>query len=119
MKVNTLEPVYVEFIPLNIEEGQLYISMRYGTAIHLCPCGCKNKVITPLNPSGWTMKFNGKVSLSPSIGNFELECRSHYFIVDNNVESAQINFERKSNVKQKGKRKKLKFKRHFPFIFLS
>lgn len=119
MKVDYFEPVYVEFIPLNIEEGKLYISMRYGTATHMCPCGCQSKVVTPLGPSGWTMKFNGKISLSPSIGNYHLECNSHYFIEENQIIWVQMKFKDKLKDKQKGKRKKLKFKKRFPFLFLS
>lgn len=31
------------FIPERLEEGILYVSIKYHTAAHLCPCGCKNK----------------------------------------------------------------------------
>jgi len=39
---------FVEFIPEKIEEGVLYISIQYCTAIHNCVCGCGNEVVTPL-----------------------------------------------------------------------
>lgn len=117
MKVDTFLPVYVEFIPLNLEEGKLYVSMRYGTVVHLCPCGCLTKIVTPIKPDGWTMRFNGKISLSPSIGNYEIDCQSHYFITDNQVEWVLPKSRYVSNKKSKIKRKKLKFKKKFPYFF--
>lgn len=59
----------------------LYISMEYGTAAHSCCCGCGEEVVTPFTPTDWKMTFDGEtVSLSPSIGNWNLPCRSHYVI---------------------------------------
>ncbi len=44
-------------------------------------CGCGNKVVTPITPTDWTYIFNGEaVSLSPSIGNWNFKCQSHYWI---------------------------------------
>jgi hypothetical protein len=65
-------------------EGTMYISKLYKTAIHLCLCGCKNQVVTPLTKDGWnlTEEKNGKISLSPSIGNFNFPCKSHYIITN-------------------------------------
>ncbi|WP_205748889.1 DUF6527 family protein [Emticicia sp. CRIBPO] len=80
---------FIEFIPEKTEDGILYISMEYCTAIHKCVCGCGNKVVTPLSPTGWKLTFNGKtVTLDPSIGNWNFECQSHYWIRDNEVEFA-------------------------------
>lgn len=77
---------FVEFIPENIEEGILYISIEYCTAIHKCVCGCGNEVVTPISPTDWELIFDGKtVSLSPSIGNWSFECKSHYFITRNKI----------------------------------
>lgn len=82
----TLRLEFVELMPLALEEGVLYISMAHTVAIHKCACGCGEKVVTPLDPSGWTLTFDGKaVSLSPSIGNWNFSCRSHYFIIRNQV----------------------------------
>lgn len=117
MKVDTFLPVYVDFIPLNIEEGKLYVSMRFGTAVHLCPCGCKTKIVTPIRSGGWTMRFNGKISLSPSIGNYEIDCQSHYFITENQVKWVTSKAVYESNKRPKSKRKKLKFKKKFPYFF--
>ena len=59
----------------------LYISMEYGTAAHSCCCGCGEEVVTPFTPTDWKMIFDGEtVSLNPSIGNWTLDCRSHYVI---------------------------------------
>ena len=81
---------FVEFIPEQIEEGVLYISMQYCTAIHKCVCGCGNEVVTPLSPTDWELIFNGKtVSLSPSIGNWNFECKSHYFITRNIIRNVK------------------------------
>jgi hypothetical protein len=58
---------FVEFIPEELAEDILYISIRFATASHLCCCGCRNKVVTPLHPTDWKLTFDGKtVSLSPS-----------------------------------------------------
>ncbi|RYD50558.1 MAG: hypothetical protein EOP52_13885 [Sphingobacteriales bacterium] len=36
---------------------------------------------TPLNPKGWNINFDGEtVTLSPSVGNWNIPCRSHYII---------------------------------------
>lgn len=64
----------------------LHISLRYATAVHLCACGCRRKVVTPLKPAGWRLIFDGAVSLDPSIGNWQYPCRSHYYIRSNRVE---------------------------------
>ena len=81
---------FVEFIPEQIEEGVLYISIEYCTAVHKCFCGCGNEVVTPLSPTDWELIFNGKtVSLCPSIGNWNFECKSHYFITRNIIRYAR------------------------------
>ncbi|EJG0632244.1 hypothetical protein C4G38_RS10430 [Vibrio parahaemolyticus] len=78
---------FVEFIPENIEQGTLYISMQYATAMHKCACGCGNIVVTPFSPTDWKLLFNGdSVSLSLSIGNWSFPCRSHYFIRNDQVD---------------------------------
>ena len=82
--------IFVEFIPEKIEEGVLYISTQYCTAIHKCICGCGNEVVTPLSPTDWELRFDGKtVSLSPSIGNWNFKCKSHYFITKNEIRNAK------------------------------
>ncbi len=72
---------FVEYIPEDITEGILYISIPFGTMIHKCGCGCGEEVVTPLGPTEWKFTYNGKtISLHPSIGNWSFRCRSHYWI---------------------------------------
>ena len=81
-----LQHKFVEFIPDVLEDGILYISIEYCTAIHKCVCGCGNEVVTPLSPNDWELTFNGKrVSLYPSIGNWNFDCQSHYWIKNSTV----------------------------------
>lgn len=71
----------VEYIPERLEDGVLYVSHRYKTAVHKCACGCGEEVVTPLSPTDWSVRLeDGKVTLDPSIGNWSFACRSHYFI---------------------------------------
>jgi uncharacterized protein DUF6527 len=79
---------FVDFIPDDMEEDTLYISLEFSTAIHKCLCGCGNQVVTPFSPTDWRLLFDGSVSLEPSIGNWRFECRSHYWITQNTVEWA-------------------------------
>lgn len=82
-----LQHRFVEYIPAQPEEGILYISIQYKSAVHLCICGCGNKVVTPLTPKDWELTFDGvSVSLYPSIGNWSFPCRTHYFITKNKIE---------------------------------
>jgi hypothetical protein len=84
--METLRHKFVESIPDHIEPGVIYISGSRRTAIHLCVCGCGHEVITPISPTDWQLKFDGEsVSLSPSIGLWEFQCRSHYWIIKNQV----------------------------------
>jgi hypothetical protein len=82
----TLEHRFVERIPRTLEPGVLYISMEYATAAHSCACGCGEEVMTPFTPTDWRMTFDGEtVSLWPSVGNWQLACRSHYVVEKDNV----------------------------------
>lgn len=81
MRQATLEPEFVDEIPENLQEGRLYISIRYRTASHLCACGCGAKVVTPIKPPKWHLTYDGEtVSLWPSVGRWQLPCHSHYVI---------------------------------------
>ena len=90
LKKIEITPVWVEFIPelKDMEENKLYISLEYNTACHKCLCGCGNLVVTPFNHvyynQGWNYsESNGKVSLSPSIGNYNFPCKYHYILTNN------------------------------------
>jgi hypothetical protein len=80
---------FVKAIPDDLADGVIYVSMDYRTVVHKCACGCGRNVITPLGVTGWTLSYNGKVSLSPSIGNWDFPCRSHYWIRDDSVSWAE------------------------------
>lgn len=84
--MKTIQHKFVEFIPEILEDGIIYITVEYRTAVHKCMCGCGNKVVTPFSPSDWQLIFDGKtISLKPSIGNWSFECRSHYWIINNEI----------------------------------
>jgi len=84
--VNTFALQLVKYVPQNLAPGDLYVSEEYAVAVHLCACGCGNKVTTPLGPAEWRFsQRNGLPTLNPSIGNWQIPCRSHYFIADGRV----------------------------------
>lgn len=77
---------FVRYIPEVIENGTLYVSIEFGTAVHKCMCGCGNEVVTPLSPTDWELIYNGEtVSLYPSIGNWGFKCESHYWVTRGKV----------------------------------
>lgn len=81
MRHSRLDHRFVQHIPDRLEPGVLYISMEYGTAAHSCCCGCGEEVVTPFTPTDWRMTYDGEtVSLRPSVGNWNLACRSHYVV---------------------------------------
>lgn len=76
-----IELQYVHYMPKHLEQGILYVSKEFHTAAHLCACGCGSKVRTPLKPTEWTLTVNDqRPTLTPSIGNWQLPCKSHYWI---------------------------------------
>lgn len=82
-----VNPKYVTYIPevSDMEHGVIYISLKYKSAQHLCLCGCGNQTVTPLNGNGWQLivnDSNDKISLTPSIGNYQFPCKSHYIITN-------------------------------------
>lgn len=86
MRHDSLEPRFVKAVPKELQPGILYVSMEYGTVVHSCCCGCGLEVVTPLTPTDWELKFNGEeISLWPSVGSWNLPCRSHYVIDRNRV----------------------------------
>lgn len=84
--MKTISYKFVELIPDELEDGIIYISIKYCTAIHKCCCGCQEEVVTPFSPTDWQLIFDGKsISLYPSVGNWAFNCRSHYWIRNNKV----------------------------------
>lgn len=85
-RYGTITHEFVELMPKQLTEGVLYVSISYATAVHLCFCGCKSRVVTPLSPAQWSITFNGEtITLSPSVGSHDLNCASHYWIRRNEV----------------------------------
>jgi hypothetical protein len=85
-RYTSLAHEFVEYVPENVEAGKLYVSMQFKVAVHLCCCGCGVEVATPISPADWQLTFDGDtVSLLPSIGNWGLPCRSHYWIKEDRV----------------------------------
>ena len=89
-RLETLTPKFVELIPTNSEElmpGIIYISAKYKTVVHRCPCGCGGLSEFVLSPIRFRMTYDGdSVTFSPSVGNPHLCCRSHYWIRGNQVQ---------------------------------
>jgi len=107
--MKTLQHKFVEYIPTFLEEGIIYITIEYRTAVHKCVCGCGGKVVTPITPKDWKLTFDGKsISLFPSIGNWNFDCKSHYFIINNEIRFARrwFNSEIKEEKKVAEKKKK-------------
>ena len=78
---------FVEHIPEAIEPNVLYIAIEYDVAVHSCFCGCGHEVVTPLSPAQWSLAYDGQsISLSPSIGNWNFPCKSHYWIRRGRIE---------------------------------
>lgn len=76
----------VRYMPKALEPGILYVSKEFGAAAHLCACGCGAKIRTPLGPTDWNLKETRKgPTLSPSIGNWQQRCQSHYWIRNGQV----------------------------------
>jgi len=89
-EIATVQYRLVETIPRGIEDGVLYVSREYGTAVHNCACGCGNEIVTPLGPTDWKVEIEGgAVSVYPSIGNWSLPCRSHYWIRRGHIQWAE------------------------------
>lgn len=88
--MNELKLQHVTYVPRDLAPGVLYVSLEYAVAAHLCACGCGAKVVTPLGPAEWSFaERDGRPSLRPSIGNWQLPCRSHYVISDGQIHWAK------------------------------
>lgn len=86
MKAYSIRPEYVESFPKVLDDGVLYVSRRFRTACHSCCCGCGTKIVTPIRPTEYQLsERDGRVSLHPSVGNWNHPCQSHYIIRDNQV----------------------------------
>ena len=111
MKRYNMKIAFVHRVPSQIEEGVLYICLDCDVVTHKCACGCGEKVVLPLAPEHWQLYYDGDVTLSPSIGNYQYECKSHYFIRKSQV--VWVDSEGKYKKSKKKRKKKTSFLRHF------
>jgi hypothetical protein len=83
-RIDRVSHQFTNLIPDQLEEGVVHISVQYRVAVHLCPCGCRDRVVTPFSPVQWSLLFDGEtVSLNPSIAG--VHCNAHYFITGSRV----------------------------------
>lgn len=76
----------VRYMPKELKPGVLYVSEEFGTAAHLCACGCGAKIRTPLGPTEWAIEeTDSGPTLHPSVGNWQQACQSHYWIYQGEV----------------------------------
>lgn len=86
-KVRQITYVFADSAPATLELGVMYISTKYRAIVHLCLCGCGEKVLLNLDPKGWSFTFDGRsISIHDSVGNVALPCRSHYIVRKNHVQ---------------------------------
>jgi hypothetical protein len=85
--MNKIKLLKVQYLPIELEPGILYVSEEFEVAGHLCPCGCGSKIITPLGHTEWSFsEYKGKGTLYPSIGNWQLPCKSHYWVTNGEIQ---------------------------------
>ena len=100
---------FVDYVPEHLKDGVLYVSIQFGTVIHRCACGCGEEVVTPLGPAEWRLTYDGRtISLAPSIGNWSLQCRSHYWIDKGRVRWARsFSADEVVRVRQKARKRRV------------
>jgi len=78
---DALELVPCERFPDELKTGKFYYSPDFRSSVHLCACGCGSRVVLPIKPAGWQLiQAARSFTISPSVGNREFACRSHYLI---------------------------------------
>jgi hypothetical protein len=86
-KITEITYAFVDSAPDTLEPGTMYISTKHRAIVHLCLCGCTEKVLLNLDPDGWSFTFDGQsISIHDSVGNIGLPCRSHYIVRRNRVQ---------------------------------
>ena len=118
MRMKTFKTEIVHRVPETLQPDVLYVCFDCNVVVHLCACGCGEKVILPIDPDFWRIEYDGEtISLYPSIGNFQFACKSHYWIRKNNVVWADMFSSTSSELPKakKGKKQSL-FKRLMRFI---
>lgn len=99
----------VHRVPEELTYGCLYVCFDCNVTVHLCACGCGEKVVLPIDPDFWSVRYDGEnISLTPSVGNFQFPCKSHYWIRDNAiiwVDDSIKELPKPANKKRKKKRR--------------
>jgi hypothetical protein len=91
MRIERIVLQRVQYMPKELEPGVLYMAEAFGAAAHLCACGCGAKVRTPLGPTDWAIEETPLgPTLRPSIGNWQLPCKSHYWIWEGAIRWADL-----------------------------
>jgi hypothetical protein len=78
---------FVQFIPEELTEGTVYISIRFATVAHLCACGCKTKVVTPVEANRLETDFRRQDDFARSF-NRELEVSVPLALLDQEQQGA-------------------------------
>ena len=106
MGLKEFEVKLVRRVPEELEKGSLYVCFECNVVVHKCACGCGEKVVLPIAPDFWSVKYDGEhISMNPSIGNFQFPCRSHYWIRENKVIWAEDNaWDKKKSISKKRKK---------------
>lgn len=76
---------YVTLLPcdIDVKEGIMYVSEEFEIGVHKCMCGCGNLTFTPFGKDGWNLiEDKGWITITPSIGNYQFKCKSHYVITN-------------------------------------
>lgn len=118
MRIYEFKNEFVRRVPAELEEGVLYICLDCDVVVHQCACGCGEKVVLPLSHEHWKLSYDGEVTLSPSIGNYQYSCKSHYFIRNGKVIwlDAKKSVEPKRSGKKQGKKKRKDKKSLFAWL---
>lgn len=120
MAVTTFDLELVHRVPEVPQSGILYACFDCNVVVHLCACGCGEKVVLPIDPDCWKVEYDGEsLSLHPSIGNFQYPCKSHYWIRKNKVVWADIPYPVPDKSNRKAKAKKLSFFARLKNLFRS
>lgn len=117
MSIKEFELQVVRRVPDILQGGILYVCFECNVVVHLCACGCSEKVVLQIAPDFWCVQYDGEtVSLFPSIGNYQYPCRSHYWIEQNRVKWVRDLPDREEK-QIKRKKKKSGFVKRLKFFF--
>ena len=85
-RINEVTYEFVDSAPASLVPGRMYVSIKYRAIVHLCLCGCGEKILLRLDPDDWSFTFDGRsISIHDSVGNVGIPCRSHYIVRRNHV----------------------------------